>query len=242
MEAANKVMYERSPCRPIIFFSRIGYVILAVVFFVMMLIEFYRVRYTDCTEPNGVCPYSANAVTDATDGECCNFWCCSTEVGDFLANASASFLGRNCFWNHQPQDCVTEIGAGLESCGGDTCRKINQGEFRNVPSVTWPVALCVLFVLPIFYFNISNATYGCRVSEHVIAVFGDWQALGIQVLFYPGLKRPTLTFIPPVLPRQPGMLPQATMVAQQPGQMGNTQIQMGQLAQPAATQFSVTVP
>ena len=247
MDAVNKLMHERSPFRFKVCGPFWAYFVVAVAFFATMMIIFYRLATTECREPNGMCPTSR---TDATDGQCCNFWCCSSEFDEFLVNASTSFLNQKCVWYPEPGKSQCQVGddagRGLESCGvayecnkengecaspyGYVCRKIKQGELENVPSVQWPATLCVLFLIPLVLFIPYYSSYGCRITEHVVAEFADWQRLGIQVSFYPGSKNraPRLTFIPHYVPQQP------------PGQMGN--IQMGQVVQPAATQFTVTVP
>ena len=89
MDAVNKLMHERSPFRFKVCGPFWAYFVVAVAFFATMMIIFYRLATTECREPNGMCPTSR---TDATDGQCCNFWCCSTEFNDLLANASARSL------------------------------------------------------------------------------------------------------------------------------------------------------
>ena len=71
--------------------------------------------------------------TDAVEGQCCNFWCCSSEFDGFVANATARFdggeggglsarLDRKCHWYDTPEEC-----GGYRTCGIEYyCREVRR--------------------------------------------------------------------------------------------------------------------
>jgi hypothetical protein len=119
IEKANHVFRQQGACRlgPCVGFwaCMIGVVIIISV----MMALFFREPGIECLEPNGVCKYG----TDAVEGQCCNFWCCSSEFDGFVANATARFdggeggglsarLDRKCHWYDTPDEC-----GGYRTCG-----------------------------------------------------------------------------------------------------------------------------
>ena len=94
----------------------------------VMMALFFREPEIECLEPNGVCKYG----TDAVEGQCCNFWCCSSEFDGFVANATARFDGGeggglSARLDRKCRGTTRRTSAGSRACGIEYyCREVRR--------------------------------------------------------------------------------------------------------------------
>jgi hypothetical protein len=140
MKEVDEIFQTKSPCKPRICFCFGPYLAITVLSYIILMNSVYEDPHKDCVEPNGVCSY----FTDATAGRCCNYWCCSSEFDDRIANASTRFvtgiddeegrigysarLDTFCDWKQTAEECSTsESQEGFDSCGINySCKKVGK--------------------------------------------------------------------------------------------------------------------